>query len=350
VERVLAKSLQTSRDLKRVNRQRLLNLLYFHDPISRQELSKRSGLSSATVTNLVSELLEEAVVIEAGFEESQGGRPPANLMFNPGYGYFLGADVGETHIYIELFDIKLRSIDCVKREVDPNINRPEQIASLISEEVHEILTRTGNPEDRIIGLGVGVPGIVDRVGGVSLFAPNWGWRNVPLLDLLKSHLTMPILVDNGAQAMALAEMWFGAGQGLANLAVLLIGTGVGSGIIAQGALYRGATNSAGEWGHTCIEINGRPCRCGSRGCIEAYAGAPNLIARLRERQPNNPLLHHASQKAIIQAIRDAAVAGDGDARALLSETVQYLGASIGSLINLINPELVVLGVGWCPAR
>ena len=199
---------------------------------------------------------------------------------------------------------------------------------------------------RILGEFVwGFENLQSVAGGVSIFAPNWGWRNVSLLDLVQTQLHLPILLDNGAQAMALAEMWFGAGKGINNLVVLLVGTGIGSGVITDGKLYRGVSNSAGEWGHTCIAMNGRPCRCGSRGCIEAYAGAPAIIEQIRERAPVSALLNHGSQIEILRALGAAARKGDPLAVGMMDEIGATLGTGIGNLINLFNPQLIVLG-GW----
>jgi glucokinase-like ROK family protein len=335
----------TQRVLRQTNQQTLLTLLYFNEPISRLDLSQLSGLSPATVTNMITELLRDKVIVEAGAEESQGGRPRMALAINLQRGYFVGVDVGETHIYVELFDIKLNSISHMRQEVSESENQPAQIVNHLVETIEQLLAQTRIPQDRIIGVGIGIPGIVDRVSGVSIVAPNWGWEQIPLLNLLKSRLKMPILLENGAKAMGLAEMWFGAGKGLENLAVLLIGTGVGAGIIVQGELYHGSTNSAGEWGHTCIELHGRPCCCGSRGCVEAYVGSHSIISRLHEADPNHPALKQVSHQAILSALCDAAERGDPAARQLLSSTAEYLGAGIANLINLINPELIVLG-GW----
>jgi glucokinase-like ROK family protein len=339
------KPLRTSRVLRQTNRQLLLTLLYFNQPISRFDLSQLSGFSPATVTNLVTELLRDGSIVETGVEESQGGRPRMILAINPDLGYFIGMDLGETHIYVELFDIKMHSIAHLRQEVSDSENRPHEIVSLIVEAIERLLASCGVTESQIIGLGIGCPGIVDCDRGVWIAAPNWGWKSVPLLDLLKSRLHMPILLENGAKAMGLAEMWFGAGKGLDNLAVLLVGTGVGAGIIVQGELYHGSTNSAGEWGHTCIEIQGRLCRCGSRGCIEAYAGARAIITRLQEADPYHPALQHSGQSAILTALCEAAESGDPTARQIVSSTARYLGVGIANMINLVNPELIVLG-GW----
>ncbi len=341
----MTRMVATSRDLKRSNRSHLLNLLYFNEPTTRLDLSQMSGLSPATVTKIVSELISEDIVIETGVEDSQGGRPRTTLKIDPRYGYFIGVDVGETHIYVELFDIKLNSIGDIRYALTSSEIMPQDIVHMIVEGVKTLQSGSRIPDDKVLGVGIGVPGIVDRAGGVSIFAPNWGWRNISLLDLVQTQLHLPILLDNGAQAMALAEMWFGAGKGLHNLVVLLVGTGIGSGVITDGKLYRGVSNSAGEWGHTCIAMNGRACRCGSYGCIEAYAGAPAIIDQIRERDPHSPLLDHGRQVEILRALCLAARAGDPLAVALMDDIGTTLGTGIGNLINLFNPQMIVLG-GW----
>jgi glucokinase-like ROK family protein len=335
----------TVKDLRRVNRERVLRHIFFGPPVSRLDVSQRLGLSPATVTTLVSELLDEGIVVESGTEESEGGRPRTLLTVNPHHGAFIGVDVGETLVRAELFDLTLVTRDLAEHHVVGERVQPEQIVTAIGACIDELLASSARSLRQLIGVGVGVPGLVDIATGVSVFAPNWGWREVPLLQLLTERLNVPVYLDNGAKAMAQAEQWLGAGRGVEHLAVLLIGTGVGSSIITDGHLYRGATNSAGEWGHTSIERMGRPCRCGSRGCLEAYVGAPAIIARLHEAAPMHPLVQADDQKATIDAMIVAARAGDRVVQQVLHETVEYLGVGVANLINLFNPQCILLG-GW----
>lgn len=337
---------QTTRDLRRANQQTLLQLIYFNGPITRHELSALSGLSPATVTNLVNHLIERRLVMSVGFEESQGGRPRETLSINPQAGYFIGVEVAETHIYSALYDLKLHKLEALHIDVSADENRPEQIADHIVHGVKDLQAQRNVLDTEVVAVGVGVPGIVNREGGVSVFAPNWGWHDVPLLEMLHRHLSMPIQLDNGMQALALAELWFGAGQGVSNLAALLMGTGVAAGIIIGGQLYRGTTNSAGEWGHSCVAVDGPPCRCGSRGCIETFVGAPGIIRQLREHDPAHHLLRLQGQKAIVQGIHDLAMAGDPVCQAVLDQVARYLGVGIANIVNLFNPQLIVIG-GWC---
>jgi glucokinase-like ROK family protein len=335
----------TIRDLRRINRSTVLRRIYFDGSMSRQELSQSSGLSPATVTNVVAELFNEGIVLEAGLEESQGGRPRTILNINPNYGYFIGVDVGETLIRIELFDLTLSKLRAAMYPLTSEENQPQVVVQRITAGVRAVLDEAGISPGKVIGLGIGVPGVVERTENVFVYAPAWKWHKVPFMTMLKERLDMPIYLDNGAKAMAQAEMWFGAGQGVENLAVLLIGTGIGAGIVAQGVLYRGATNSAGEWGHTTIELDGRLCRCGSRGCLEAYAGAPGIIKRLSELAPQSPILQSSDQMETIAAIAGAAQRGDPAANQVLKDTAHYLGAGVANIINLFNPQLIVLG-GW----
>lgn len=323
----------------------ILRRIYTGESISRQKLSQDSGLSSATVTNVVVDLLEEGIVIESGIEASQGGRPRSILTINPRYGYFIGVDIGETFIRIELFDLTLHRLSAVAYPQLLDEDQPEKIVAYICQGVASTIAEAGLSLEQVIGMGIGVGGLVELNEQTSAYVPGWGWQRVPLVPLLEKHFTMPISLDNAAKVMAQAEGLFGAGHGCEHYAVLLVGTGIGAGVIANDSLYRGAENHAGEWGHTTIALNGRPCRCGSYGCLEAYVGAPGILARWREAEPGNPLLQNDDQERNLLALVEAAQHGNPAALGVLQETAHYLGAGIANLMNLFNPQLVILG-GW----
>jgi predicted NBD/HSP70 family sugar kinase len=329
-------------DVRRINRSTVLRRIYQGRSMSRQELSQHSGLSPATVTNVVVELLQEGIVLESGIEASQGGRPRSILTINPHYGYFIGVEVGETRIRIELFDLTLRLVDFVAYTLTLDENQPERVVQYIHQGIRIVLAATIITQENVIGVGIGVGGLVEQG---SACIPDWDWRSVPLASLLEEGLHIPISLENSAKAMAQVESLFGTGQGYEHIVILLIGTGIGAGIIADDTLYRGASNSAGEWGHTTIELDGRLCRCGSYGCLEAYAGAPGIIERLREVAPESLLLQDHDQESMVSAIVAAARDGNPAAIQVLKDTAHYLGAGIANLINLFNPQLIVLG-GW----
>jgi predicted NBD/HSP70 family sugar kinase len=396
----------TTRDIRRQNRSILLSKLFFDGPLSRLELSQLTGLSSGTVSTVTAELIDDRLVVEAGQVESGGGRPRVLLRVDPAYGYVVGVDVGETGVTVELFDIALQRLASVSRRVASHRPDPETVVAEIVGGISDVLAQrsdavafhaaSADEPDKstlerrrpvkatdIVGVGVGVPGIVaDDVlpahspigparsaasraaaGRTSLVhAPTIGWEGVGLGDMLaEAGVTAPIFVGNGAKTQAQAEMWFGAARGARHAIVALVGSGVGAAVISDGVPYQGTTSSAGEWGHTTLVYGGRQCRCGARGCLEAYVGAEGILDRYAassrrdtgdpdKGDPNtgNGSTGGAADEMVAIATLVAAAIGDrSDSAAadLLAETAAFLGTGIGNLINLFNPERVVLG-GW----
>ncbi|MFZ3560571.1 ROK family protein [Streptomyces sp. BH055] len=332
---------RTSRDIRTANRYEVLRRCLGRSAVSRQELAAETGLSSATVATLVGELLDLGILVADGFVDSAGGRPRGLVSVDAGHGSLVGVDVAETYVHAELFDLNLRVTARADRELRPGAHEPERVAAVIADAVRSVLDAdTGGP---VLGAGVCMPGLVDRQGGISVYAPNWGWHDaVPLRELLARHLDIPLYLDNPLRASTVAELWFGAARGRDDAVVVNLGTGVGAGLALGGALHRGVTNSAGEWGHTTLVLDGRPCHCGDRGCVEAYVGAPGIMRTLRELHPGSALLRSDDQTATIGAIGRAAVGGSAEALDVVRETARYLGAAVGDLVNLLNPEVVVL--------
>jgi predicted NBD/HSP70 family sugar kinase len=324
----------TVRDVRRANRGRLLGELYHGGSLSRQELGVRTDLSQASISNLISEFLDEGLVEEAGLVDSDGGRPRALLRVNPGWGYVVGAEVGETLVGVELYDLTLTRVAGVELPVGPDGPSPEVVLDRLGEGLTAVLAAADVDRAGVVGFGVGVSGVVES--GEAVHAQTLGWDAVPFGSMLRRATGLPVHVDNGVKALGRAEMWFGAGRGARHAVVALIGTGVGAAVVTDGHMYRGAHGSAGEWGHTTLVHRGRRCRCGALGCLEAYVGADAVLARWAE--AGGP------PGADLAALLSAAPA-DPIAAAVLDDTVDYLGAGLGNLVNLFNPELVVLA-GW----
>ena len=332
----------TVRDLRRHNRSLLLSKLYFDGPLSRHELSQLTGLSAATVSNVTAELGEERLITEAGQVESDGGRPRVLLRVDPAYGHVVGVDIGETGVRVELFDLAMNRLSAVNHVLSSAPDASRAVAQ-ITAGLLEVVTSAGVDESSVLGVGIGVPGTVEQGERVLVHAPTVGWDAVPLVDLLRdAGVVLPLFVDNGAKTQGQAEMWFGAGRGARHAVIALIGSGVGAAVIADGATYRGSTSSAGEWGHTTIVYGGQDCRCGSRGCLEAYVGAEGVLARYRKAR-GKPIAGDDEQAQIATLL--ASAEKSKTAAKVLEETAGYLGAGIGNLINLFNPEKIVLG-GW----
>ncbi|MDK1345611.1 ROK family transcriptional regulator [Streptomyces sp. 378] len=333
---------RTSRDIRTANRYEVLRQIIAESPTSRQELAAATGLSLATVATLVGELLDLRMIIEVGFEDSAGGRPRGLVAVNTSGGALIGVDIAETYVHVELFDLGLNVLARAEEDVPPSESLPEQVVGHVATAVGSVVTQAGIEGARVLGVGVSVPGQVDRATGISEYAPNWDWHDVPLLELLTEHIAYPLYLDNPLRASAVAELWFGAARGRGNAVVVNLGTGVGAGLVLGGGLHRGVSNSAGEWGHTTMVLDGRLCRCGDHGCVEAYVGARGIMLNLCELSPGSPLLHPDDQTATIDALARGVAAGDPVARQVVHDTARYLGAGVADLVNLFNPEVVVL--------
>ncbi|MFF8475369.1 ROK family protein [Streptomyces sp. NPDC015414] len=340
---------RTSRDIRTANRYEVLRQIIAGSPTSRQGLAAATGLSLATVATLVGELLDLRMITEVGFEDSAGGRPRGLVAVDASGGALIGVDVAETYVHVELFDLALNVLARADEETRPGGSSPEQVAGQVAAAVSSVVTRAGIDPARVLGVGVSVPGQVDRDSGVAEYAPNWDWHDVPLLDLLAERVAHPLYLDNPLRACAVAELWFGAARGRGDAVVVNLGTGVGAGLALGGGLHRGVSNSAGEWGHTTLVLDGRLCHCGNHGCVETYVGAPGIMRNLRELSPRSPLLHPGDQTATIDALGAAAAADDPVALEVVRDTARYLGAGISDLINLLNPEVVVLS-SWVASR
>ncbi|WP_406316455.1 ROK family protein [Streptosporangium sp. NBC_01639] len=323
---------RTVRDVRKGNQSMLLRTLYFNGPASRNELTRLTGLSAATVSSMTGDLLADNVVVEAGHVESDGGRPRVILRVNPRYGYAIGVDVADTHVRVELFDLAMNEKAKVEYALRPARHDIELVVRHILAGIDVVLADGGVTAAQVLGVGVGVPGIVEHGGDVLVHAKTFGWDGVPLGALMRAGTAFPVFVDNGAKTMGQAELWFGAGRGAGDAVIVLIGSGVGATVVTDGTTFRGVSSSAGEWGHTKIVVNGRACRCGGRGCLEAYVGAEAILDRAGI----------ATQTADWQA-ELARLLESGSP--VLEETATYLGVGLSNLINLINPERIVIG-GW----
>jgi predicted NBD/HSP70 family sugar kinase len=325
---------QTTRDLRRHNRAALLSSLYLRGPVSRLELVAESGLSAATVTNVVSELIADGVVAEAGSVESDGGRPRTLLAVRPDFGHVVGVDVSETHVEVGLFDCALGTLGTVRHPLVGTRLDPDEVAGLVRTGIAEVLE--GGEPDAVFGVGIGVPGAV-RDGGI-VHAPTLGWRGVAFADLIRPYNNAPLHLDNRARTLGQAETWRGAGRGAERAIVALLGVGVGAAVATAGPSHPGITTS--EWGHTVVKAAGAACRCGSHGCLEAYVGTEAIVRHYADRVGKEPVIGDESDAELARIVAEATV--DGPAAEVLAETGEYLGIGIANLINLLSPDRVVL--------
>jgi len=226
-----------------------------------------------------------------------------------------------------------------------------RMARMVNETVSQVLREAEVGREAILGIGLGAPGTVDRDHGMVLDAPNLDWHNFPLAERMTAMTGLPVKIDNDANCATYGEWWLGAARGGRNVIGITIGTGVGGGIIIDRQVYHGSTDAAGEIGHITIDLNGRRCGCGNYGCLEAYASGTAIALRAREALHNDessilPSLVGGDPARITAAVVYKA-AGEGDALALeiVRDTAKYLGAGLANLLNVFNPDIVVVAGG-----
>ncbi|XID90654.1 ROK family protein [Paenibacillaceae bacterium WGS1546] len=322
--------------IKRINTAIVLECILRGSPLSRAQISEQSGLNKATVSSLVQDLIDGSLVREIGTGQSSGGRKPVLLEFVATSGYAIGVDLGVNYIRGALTDMRGN----IAAERTSSLHDPEPGAAIGRlGDLIETLAREAPPSRYgIAGIGVGVPGIVDE-NGTILFAPNLQWRDVPLRRLLAERFGLPVTIDNEANMGALGEQKYGAGRDVSNLVYVSVNIGIGTGLILNKSLYKGAAGFSGEMGHLSIEARGQTCTCGNRGCWEMYASERALLHRAA------PLGFSSLEELIA-----AAAGGRRDVLALFAEIGEYLGIGIANIVNVFNPDAVIVGSRMSQAR
>lgn len=314
--------------VKKNNKALVLQLIMEKEPISRADIAQVSGLNKATVSSLVNELLAADLVYESGPGESSGGRRPVILHFNKIAGYSIGIDIGVNYVLCVLTDLKGNIVI----EKNQTVHKTPYAATIeiVKEMIQSLIAEMPSSRYGIVGIGVGVPGIVNKEGTV-LLAPNLGWKNTQIKKDLEDLFHVPVIIENEANAGAFGEQQFGIGQDYQNIIYISAGIGIGVGIILNKELYQGKNGFSGEMGHMIIDINGKPCNCGSRGCWEAYASEQALLEKAGE--------NGNSLESLIQLANSK----DKNAQNLFTEIGAYLGYGINNIINTFNPDQVIIG-------
>jgi N-acetylglucosamine repressor len=334
----MKRSILGNRDLIRaMNRSIIINVIKASGPIARAEIARQSGLSPATVTAIASELIDEGLIFEKDMGNSSGGRRPILLAINPAGGYVIGIKLTETQVIGALTDLEATVV--AKKTDDLHARDPEMVVEQLSRFVSELLKIGRLPKKKLIGIGIGLAGIVDSEQGMLRQSPFFGWKDLPLGDLLQAKVHVPVYVDNDVNTLTLAEMWFGGGQGIDSFLVVTIGRGVGLGIVVNGQFYRGTKGGAGEFGHTTIDPHGPICECGKRGCLEAYVSDPGLVRMAGEAMERGEISRPIAQ---IDDLLALARAGDQGALAVLAQAGDILGQGVANLITIFNPQRIII--------
>jgi N-acetylglucosamine repressor len=335
-----------------INQNRLLNLIRLNAPISRPQLAELSGLSLATVIGQTGELIERHFVLESGPAESTGGRKATLLDLRANGGFALG--------------LMVRGFECIGVVVNLRgdvvfslhwgrslKHQGDQAVERIVEMTNELLVQSGVDKSLVIGLGCTLSGYIDTRSGICVDSWNLDWHNVVLGEPLSQHLGLPVVIDNEMSCITTYEKLFGRGSSYENFFTVALGRGVGLGLVLNGAVYRGATGGAGEFGHIVVVPGGRRCECGKRGCLEEYVSFRGIIANYRERNDKETLpfqttLDSSSDQAvrseehIIHELLERAVGGDELAARAFQQSGELMGMALANLVNVLNPECIVL--------
>ncbi|NOX61232.1 MAG: ROK family transcriptional regulator [Chloroflexi bacterium] len=327
-----------NRELMRaINRAAVLNTIRERGDISRTEVAALTGLSPATITTITAELIEEGLVFEKTSGDSRGGRRPILLALNPHGGYVVGIKLTEEHVFGALTDLEATVLAKMTGEMENP--RLDTAVNAVVRVVNALVERAAISREKLLGVGVGLAGIVDAGEGVLRHSPIFGWQNVPLAGLLRSHLHVPVYIDNDVNTLTLTEQLFGAGRGIENFLTMTIGRGVGMGVVLNGQLYRGRHGGAGEIGHTVLDPEGPRCACGNRGCLETYVSDPHLLRMAGEAFARGEL---QTEISTVEELLQLARGGNPVARAIYAQAGEKLGRTIANLINALNPSLIII--------
>ena len=327
-----AARLNTIRD---INRQIVLNYVREREPISRAEIARETDLQRSTISAIVEALTAEGLVEEVGEGESTGGRRPTLLRLRTKEAIAIGVAITPTCTTVATSDLAGRIVEQKEFLTDPD---PEKTLQDVIALVREFSVRN---KGSIEAVGVSLPGLVDPSTGNAVYVPYFKWRDIPVAKTISAAVGLPVIIDNDANAVALAELWFGRPEvsDARDFILVLVAEGVGTGIIFDGQVYRGQRGAAGEFGHMVIGTQAPvPCSCGNRDCWEAFSSERSAVARYLK------LSGEENQSAFgFRNLIDRALHGETNAKAALIETAHYLGVGISNLVVGFSPEAVVVG-------
>lgn len=318
--------------IKNVNKSLVLETILNQSPISRADIANETKLNKGTVSSQVTELLGEGLIYEKGPGVSKGGRRPVMLLFNEKAGYSIGVDIGVNYI----LGIRTDLVGNICEEVTTYFNDLsfEHIREKLFQVIDQLIQSAPHSEYGIVGIGIGVPGAVNKEGKI-LLAPNLGWENIDIKGMIHQRYECPVIVENEANAGVYGEKTFGSGRWEEDIIYVSVGVGIGVGLILNGELYRGTDGFSGELGHMTVEGRGHRCRCGNQGCWELYASEQALSSTF-----------HLSWKDYVDPLTnmiEKAEKGDKKAIETFDSIGTYLGIGLTNIINSFNPERVIIG-------
>ena len=334
--------------IKNLNQALILGLVKDYKLISRNEIAKLIKLSPAAVSNLTDSLIKDGYLQEKGEGNSRVGRKPILLELTEKKHFVIGIDLERVDT-IKAAMVNLRANIICKVKHTLNINDPSAVVNSIVNAIGELLNNSKIEMEKIIGIGIGSPGLIEHRTGEVIYSIYPGWKNVPLRALVTQEFDIPVVVDTDTNAPSLGECRYGVGRGARDLVYITIGPGIGTGIIIDDELYRGIDGTAGEFGHTVVDLNGFPCKCGNFGCLETLVTESSIVRRATEeiKKDNKSLISGLAEeregKISPQIIYESALKGDKLAKNIIKQAGYYLGIGLVNLVNFLNPEVIIVG-------
>jgi len=335
--------------VRELNTSVVMDHIRLYAPLSRAELATRTGLNRSTISVIINELIERGFVQETTRQDPTIGRPGLLLQFNPDGGFAVGVEIGVDFISVILTnfvaEILWRKTEDVAPSWSSHIAMMERADELINQAMQEGTSRNL----RALGIGVGVPGLVDARQGKLVYAPNLKWVDLPLRLIWMSRFNLPVFVENEANCAALGEHFYGVAHDVNNFIYLKTGVGLGGGILVDGQLFKGAQGFGGEVGHTSLYGDGEPCGCGRTGCWETYVRPVAILHQACQRLRSGASQHLLDQlggdpeRLTLEMLVQAARQDDPLALAVFKEVAVHMGVGVANLVNTFNPELIVLG-------
>jgi predicted NBD/HSP70 family sugar kinase len=328
--------------IRSINQSLLLNLIRAHAPVSRPQLAALSGLSQVTVIKITNNLIERQFIVEKEYAESTGGRRAGLLEINPEGGFAIGLIPQKHSLNGVILNLNSDLIYSQQWNI-PFRDNYLQAIEFVERCVEEMLQESGIAREKVIGVGLGMSGLIDAGNGRCIDSQMLNWQDVEISQPLEERLGIPVFLDNDVNCLAIYEKLFGLGQPYHHFLVVAIGNGVGLGIIINGDLYRGAFGGAGEFGHIAVTSDGRLCECGNHGCLETYISDHGLVKNYLEyMQATTFNLDGEIQEPTAFEVVERARSGDEAAIAAIQRAGHLLGVSLANLVNIFNPECIVL--------
>ena len=328
--------------MRAINRSKILETIRTMGLVSRIDIARITGLSQALVTGLTAELIKKGLILEKQSGEYEGGRRPMLLALNPEGAFVVGVNLSISEISVVIVNFEGAVEAFYTTPLEPVQHPVADIASSMVKAVQSCIWEANFTKKQISGVGIGIPGLVNSDSGQIRFLPNYGWENVNLKERVQRELNHPCYVDNSTNTLALAEQWFGEGKGIDNFLVVTIENGVGLGAVINGRIYRGGEGIAAEFGHLTIDPDGPECRCGKKGCVEAYAGNIAIMRDARQAALDGRWGVEAPDAMTYEDVVEAARNGVDVLRGLFARAGEMLGVGIAHLMTLFNPSKIII--------